>query len=161
MKGEEPSRENTAVTDQSQRKGIRYEYRQRVTYCHTNAEGHVSPEEFARLFGMVRELFGQDCIPRFCEEAGKSYILKTRSASYEYRQDFHFGDTITIRMVVAEVAGASFILAAEFLNATTGEVHAHGRQEIVYADMMGRPRRLPPELREVLTNAAVPAGEIG
>jgi len=136
-------------------KGMKYEYRERVTYCHTNAEGHVSPDEYARLFGMVRELFGLDYIPRFKAEAGRLYILKTRNAAYDYRRDFFFGDEMTIRMAVVEIAGASFTLEAEFINDLTGEVHTVGRQEIVYADMTGRPRRLSPELREVLNNLLV------
>ncbi|MBN1614605.1 MAG: thioesterase family protein [Deltaproteobacteria bacterium] len=135
--------------------GVKYEYRQRVTYCHTNAAGHVSPDEYARLFGMVREIFGLDSIPRFKEEAGKNYILKTRNATYEFHRDFFFGDLMNIRMAVVEIAGASFTLAAEFVNDATGDIHAKGCQEIIYADMAGRPRRLSPELREVLNGLIV------
>lgn len=155
MKSRDAIREEAAAAGEASQKGRRYEYRERVTYCHTNAEGHVSPDEYARLFGMVRELFGLDYIPRFKEEAGRLYILKTRNASYDYRRDFFFGDVITVCMAVVEIAGASFTLEAEFVNDATGEVHTVGRQEIVYADMTGRPRRLSPELREVLTGLLV------
>jgi acyl-CoA thioesterase FadM len=158
MKSRNVGEGETAVQEGPPDTGIRYEFRERVTYCHTNAEGHVSPDEYARLFGMVRELFGMDYIPRFKEEAGRLYILKTRNAAYDYRRDFFFGDVMNIRMAVVEIAGASFTLEAEFVNDQTGEVHTVGRQEIVYADMTGRPRRLSPELRGVLNSLLVAKG---
>ena len=46
--------------------------------------------------------------------------------------------------------GASFTMQAEFVNAVDGDIHAVGRQQIVYADMVGRPKRLPQELKELL-----------
>ena len=128
-----------------------YEQTVRVTFCNTNAEGNMSHDEYARLFGIVRELMGLDLIPGFKEDAGSRYLLKTKSASYEYRRDFRFGDTVRVRMGVAEVTGASFTLQAAFINAACGVVHAVGRQQIVFADMEGRPKRFPQELRELLT----------
>jgi len=128
----------------------RYEHTARVTFCNTNAEGNMSHDEYARLFGVVRELMGLELIPGFKEEAGNGYLLKTKNAFYAYRRDFRFGDTICVRMGVAELTGASFTLQAEFVNAIGGDIHAVGRQQIVYADMEGRPRRLPEELKELL-----------
>lgn len=128
----------------------RYEHEVRVTFCLTNAEGNMSHDEYTRLFGVVRELMGLDLIPGFKEEVGSRYLLKTKHAFYEYRRDFHFGDTIRVRIGVAEVTGASFTLQAEFINAASGEIHAMGRQQIVYADIEGHPRRLPQELKELL-----------
>jgi len=130
--------------------GPRYEHSVRVTFCQTNAEGNMSHDEYARLFGVVRELMGLDLIPGFKEEAGRRYLLKTKNASYQYRRDFYFGDTVQVRMGVAEVTGASFTMQAEFVNAACGDIHAVGRQQIVYADMEGHPRRLPKELKELL-----------
>jgi acyl-CoA thioesterase FadM len=127
-----------------------YEHTVRVTFCHTNAEGNMSHDDYARLFGVVRELMGLELIPRFKEEAGSRYLLKTKNAHYDYRYDFRFGDTIRVRMGVAEVTGASFTMQAEFINAVSGNIHAVGRQKIVYADIEGHPRRLPQELRKLL-----------
>jgi len=74
--------------------GRSYEHDVRVTFCMTNAEGNVNHHEYAWLFGMVRELFALDYIPDFRTEAGREYLLKTRSAAYEYVKDFYFGDVI-------------------------------------------------------------------
>ena len=128
----------------------KYEYETRVTFCQTNAEGNVSHDQYARLFGIVRERFGLDFIPNFAEEAGRKYLLKTRNASYEYEKDFVFGDVMKIRLWVDELNHASFTLAAEYINVATGEVHAHGRQWIVYTDITGKPRRIPEELKSII-----------
>ena len=128
----------------------KYEYETRVTFCQTNAEGNVSHDQYARLFGIVRERFGLDFIPKFAEEAGRKYLLKTRNASYEYEKDFVFGDFMKVRLWVDELNHASFALAAEYVNATTGEVHARGRQQIVYTDVTGKPRRIPEELKSII-----------
>ncbi|MBN1662416.1 MAG: thioesterase family protein [Deltaproteobacteria bacterium] len=130
--------------------GYKYEYETRVTFCLTNAEGNVSHDQYARLFGVVRELFGLDFIPGFAEEAGAKYLLKTRNAAYEYIKDFFFGDVMKIQLYVSELTGASFTLAADYIHAHTGEIHARGSQQIVYTDMTGRPRRIPDDLKTLI-----------
>ena len=127
-----------------------YKKEVRVTFCYTNAEGNVSHDQYARLFGEVRELFGLDFMPNFSEEAGKKYLLKTRDAYYQYLRDFYFGDTILIEMWVEEVRAASFILVANFINKKDKKVHVVAKQQIVYTDMSGRPKRIPEELKNLL-----------
>jgi acyl-CoA thioesterase FadM len=144
-----PSLENTPNTP------LTYEHRVRVAFCHTGAEGNVRHDEYARLFGETRELFGIDYLPRFRDEVGREFLLKTKTAAYEYRQDFFFGDTICVRMWVSRVGGASFQLEAAYVHEGTGAVHATGSQHIVYTDMLGKPRRLPGHYRQVLDFATV------
>lgn len=103
----------------------------RIIFGYTNAEGNMSQVEYARPFGVVRELMGLKLIPGFEEEAESRYLLKTKNAFDNYRRDFRFGDTIRVRMGVAEVTEASFTMQAEFVNAVGGELHAVGRQQIV------------------------------
>ncbi|MBN1829797.1 MAG: thioesterase family protein [Deltaproteobacteria bacterium] len=131
-------------------KQYHYEHDVRVTFCMTNAEGNVNHHEYARLFGKVRELFALDCIPNFQVEAGREYLLKTRNASYDYHRDFYFGDVIRIRLRIEALNHASLVLAGIYVNTATGEVHARGRQEIVYTDMNGKPRRFPEEMRKLM-----------
>jgi YbgC/YbaW family acyl-CoA thioester hydrolase len=133
--------------------GFKYEYEVRVTFCHTNAEGNVNHFEYPKLFGVCRELFGLDFIPNFATEAGHKYLLKTRSASYDYKKDFFFGDIMRIQLWVREMTHATLTLDAEFINAATGEVHARGSQQIVYTDMTGKPRRIPEHLKELMQPA--------
>jgi len=129
-----------------------YQYEERVTFRYTNAEGNVSHDKYAELFGVVREHFGMDYIPNFAKEAGHKYLLKTRNARYDYLKDFSFGDKIVIKMFVVGVTAATFTLRAEFINAETGEVHATGEQQIVFADMQGAPKKIPAELRSLLNS---------
>jgi acyl-CoA thioesterase FadM len=150
MKEIDPSNQTTPVSMNGRHQAVKYEHRLTVTFCHTNAEGNVSHDQYAKIFGIVRELFGLDFIPRFKEEAGRLYLLKTKNATYDYRRDFFFGDKMMIRMGVAEINGASFTLEAEFIHKGTGEVRATGRQQIVYTDMTGKPKRMPLELKALL-----------
>ncbi len=140
----------TLINGDSSGKLLKYEHQVRITFAETNAEGNVSHHEYAKIFGVVRELFALDFIPGFSTEAGREYLLKTRNASYEYEKDFYFGDTVTVRLWVREMSRASLTLEAEFVNAATGLVHARGRQQIVYTDMMGRPRRIPEEMASLI-----------
>lgn len=137
---------------------LKYEHQVRITFAETNAEGNVSHYEYAKIFGIVRELFALDFIPGFSAEAGREYLLKTRNASYEYEKDFYFGDTVNVRLWVREMSRASLTLEAEFVNAATGQVHARGSQQIVYTDMMGRPRRIPEEMASLI-RAAMPSAQ--
>lgn len=127
-------------------KGLHYEKAFRITFAETNAEGNMSHYEYAKYFGIVRELFAMDMVPNFIEDAGRKYLLKTRNASYKYMRDFFFGDMMTVRLRLGELNKASLKLEAEFINSDTNVVHATGVQEIVYTDLKGMPRRIPDEL---------------
>jgi acyl-CoA thioesterase FadM len=143
-----PSR---GVTNTKASKGpMLYEHKTVVTFGDTNAEGNMGHDRYASLFGKARELLALEFIPNFKNEAGKTFLLKTRSANYDYRRDFFFGDRISVRMTVTEVNHASFSLKAEFVNEETDAVHAVGEQLIAYADMNGKPVKLPKELKDLL-----------
>jgi len=130
-----------------------YMFDARVVFSFLSPEGNVSHIQYAKLFGDVRELFGLDVIPRFKEEVGKKYLLKTREAAFDLNKDFFFGDTIRVQMSVIEVNGASFRLKADFVNPKTGEVHASATQRIAFAGMDGRVARLPGEFKSLLRGA--------
>jgi len=129
---------------------LKYEHHHRVTFGDTNAEGNMSHDRYASLFGAIRELFALDFIPEFRESVGKVFLLKTKRASYEYEKDFFFGDRILIRMWVGEINHASFVMLAEYIHEESGAAHAKAEQLIVYTNMEGKPRRIPPELKELL-----------
>jgi len=133
---------------------ITCEHKTIVTFGDTNAEGNMGHDRYASLFGKVRELFALEFIPSFKEGAGKTFLLKTKSAKYDYLRDFFFGDRICVRMTVAEVNHASFVLKAEFVNEVTDAIHAVGEQLIAFADMKNKPVRLPKALKDILATAA-------
>ncbi|MES0336855.1 MAG: KR domain-containing protein, partial [Candidatus Magnetobacterium sp. LHC-1] len=127
-----------------------YDYKLRVTFGMTNAEGNVSHDIYASLFGSVRENLGLEYIPNFAKDVVSVYLLKTRNARYEYIKDLFFGDQVTVRMWVSEIKAYGFILESEYINVVTDEVHAIASQEIVYASRDGIPKELPIQFREIL-----------
>jgi acyl-CoA thioesterase FadM len=131
---------------------VKYKHDIRVVFSHLTPEGNVSHAQYPKIFGDVRELFAIDFIQSFTKDVGKKYLLKTRRASYEYKEDFCLGDTIQVQMYVSKVNGASFELCADFVCTSTEKVRAIGKQLIVFADMNGMPRRLPAEWKELLNS---------
>lgn len=124
-----------------------YKHVVRVNIGMTNRNGVVGHEQYAKIFGTARELFGLDRIPSFAEEAGKIYLLKTCEAQYKYFDNFVFGDVILAVIRVTEVNGASVCLQCSFVNKKTKKIHAVGKQLVAYADVSGKPKRLPFWLR--------------
>lgn len=142
------SEQNQPIT--KPKETLQYEKEFRITFADTNAEGNVSHHQYAKYFGIVRELFAMDCIPNFVKDAGHAYLLKTRNATYEYIKDFYFGDSMLVRLHVGELMSAGLTLEADFVNLATGDVHAHGCQQIVYTDTNGIPRRIPQDLKALI-----------
>ena len=84
-------------------KGLFYDYFVRITLEETNIEGTVSHDHFARLFGKARELFALEGVPEFTAEMGRTFLLQTCSASYEFKKNFHFGDIIVVRVRILRI----------------------------------------------------------
>ena len=131
----------------------KYEHKMKVTFCYLNPEGTLSHDQYATIFGIVRELFGLEYFPNFKEEVGKKYLLATSNASYQYRRPFFFADTLNVQMWVAEVGDTHFTLRADYVNDETREIHGKGEQKIVYTDLRGRPQPIPEEMRSLLRAA--------
>ncbi len=134
-------------------KGLFYDYFVRVTLGEINVEGTMSHDQFAKLFGKARELFALEGIPEFTKEMGRTFLLQTRSASYEFKKNFYFGDIIIVRVRILQVKNSSFEIGAEFIDAQTKEIRATGRQTIVYTNLKGLPLRIPDAFRVVLSRA--------
>lgn len=130
-----------------------YDHKVVVTFGMTNKNGVVGHDEYARMFGTARELFGLKMFPAFKEVVGVVYLLKTVCAEYREMKAFRFGDKLKLRMSVREVGKAGFILEALYLNSETMEVCAAGRQKIAYVGMDGKPRQIPPDIMCLLAAA--------
>lgn len=120
-----------------------FHYRFKVTFGLTNKEGVLSHENYAKLFGSVRELYGMSRIPRFQKNIGVLYLLKTNEAFYQHFGDCKFADELEVSMGMSNIAGASFYLNAVFIDKASKKLLAIGRQKIVYTDTTGKPMRLP------------------
>jgi len=137
-------------------KGLFYDYFLRITLAEINIEGTMSHDQFARIFGKARELFALECIPGFAASMGRVFLLQTCSASYEFKKSFRFGDLMITRMRVLHVGNSSFELGGEFINATTKEICATGKQVIIYTDLKSTPMNIPDNLRSILLDSLVP-----
>lgn len=136
-------------------KGAFYDYIVRITLAETNIEGTVSHHEFGRLFGKARELFILECFPEIAAEMGKSFLLQTRSASYDFQKSCRFGELLIVRLRTIRVGNTSFEIGAEFINAQTKETCAIGKQVIISTDLKGVPIQIPDRLRTFLLESLV------
>lgn len=124
-----------------------FEHEKIVTFNLTTQEMNVSHSKFPELFGVTRELYGLKHIPNFKTEVGNNYLLKTRNCSFFYLKDFHFGDTMKIKMGMTELNDISYNLIAGFF--CGDELRTIGFQKIVYTDMEGKPVKMPVELKQM------------
>ena len=132
-------------------KGAFYEYLIRITLAETNIEGTVSHDKYAGLFGKVRELFILEYLPEIAAEMGKTFLLQTRSASYEFKKNCRFGELMGVKLRALRIGNTSFEIGAEFINAQTEEVYATGRQVIISTNLKGEPIKIPDELQNILS----------
>ena len=131
---------------------MKFKYRIKITFAHLNPEGTVHHFEYARIFGIVRELFGLQVIPNFKEEIGREYLLVTKDAAYNYFRPFYFGDEMIVKMWVSQVKDDRFTLLAEFINEKDGKVYARGSQIIVHANLKGIPTSMPKKIKSAIEN---------
>lgn len=131
-------------------KGAFYDYIIRITLTETNIEGTVSHDEFARLFGKARELFILEYFPEIAAGMGKTFLLQTRSASYDFQKNCRFGELMTVRLRTLRVGNTSFEIGAEFINTQTNEIYTTGKQVIISTDLKGIPMKIPDRLRNSL-----------
>ena len=129
---------------------MKFAHKIKLTFCNLNPEGTLNHFEYARIFGMVRELFGLEVIPNFKEEIGRKYFLQTKDAFYNYFRPFYFGDEVLIKMWVSEVKDDRFILLGEFINEKKGKIHAEGKHTIVYTDLKGIPASIPEKIKSAI-----------
>ena len=135
-----------------------YEYERRVTFSMTTEEQNVSHAKFPELFGVIRENYAIDLLPDFRKDIGTKYLLKTRSASYLYLKDFHFGDTISMKMFVTEVNDVGYTLVCLFLKGN--EICTIGEQKIVYAGVNNMPQKMTPGMKFIYEAIKVTEEEI-
>jgi len=136
-------------------KGVFYDYVIRITLAETNIEGTVSHNEFGRLFGKVRELFILEYLPEVAAGMGKTFLLQTRSASYDFQKNCRFGELIIVRLRALRVGDTSFEIGVEFINAQTKETCTIGKQVIISTDLKGIPIKIPERLRNTLSEYLV------
>jgi acyl-CoA thioesterase FadM len=131
-----------------------YEFETTITFHLTTQEQNVNHAKIPELFGIARERFGLDNIPNFKTDIGTKYLLKTRTANYQYLKDFYFGEKMTIKMFVADIDDVSFTLIGLFFSDNTLKTIAE--QKIIYANMNNLPERMPTSFKNVIESALIP-----
>ncbi len=130
-----------------------YSLKTKVTFGLTDRTGDVGHDKIAGLFGTIREKYGLSHIPKFEEEAGKMFLLKTGGAIIEHYGAFSLGDDIITKINVVDVGGASFKLHGRFISKKTGELCATAVHEIAYTKLNGRPTAINPKFKFLLALA--------
>lgn len=131
-----------------------FDYKTTVTFHLTTQEQNVNHAKIPELFGIAREYFGLEMIPDFKQDVGSKYLLKTKTANYNYIKDFRFGEEITVRIFVTEVDDVSFSLIGLFIS--ENNLKAIGEQKIVYADMSNKPQRMPAPFKNMIETICIP-----
>jgi len=112
-----------------------------VTSVMTNAERNVNHDEYVKEFSRMIELF-------FLKREIKG-LVEVKEASYNYIQDFYFGDKMVFNLYVSEIGGDWIVFEVEFCD-EAGKLHAHGRQIVYFTEESGRRMSLSLETRGAL-----------
>jgi acyl-CoA thioester hydrolase len=132
----------------------------RVRYAETDAEGVVY---YANHFvymevGRVSYLRALGFDFGHLEHSGQGIVIT--EATCHYHAPARFDDQLIIRAWVENVRRSSFTFVYEIVHAEDKRLIAEGRTVQVFVDLHSmRPIRLPPEMRDILLAAAVPASD--
>ncbi len=130
----------------------------RVRYAETDAEGVVY---YANHFvymevGRVNYLRATGFEPNEWNDSDWGIVVS--EASCRYRSPARFDDLLVVRTWVEEVRLCSFTFAYEIVHGGEGRLIAEGRTVQVTVDLESmRPIRLPPSMRELLSEPCAPA----
>ncbi|MFA5358266.1 MAG: thioesterase family protein [Patescibacteria group bacterium] len=132
-----------------------FELKETITFHLTNAEGTLTHTQYPVLLSKAAEMmfvkkwsdFRQDA-KRFGEgrtDFGISTLFARRT-SYVYKKPFYFADEVLVKIRVVDSNSSTITIFVEFTNHTTGDVHADGVMEIVYANSNGELAEIPSAL---------------
>jgi acyl-CoA thioester hydrolase len=130
----------------------------RVRYAETDAEGVVY---YANHFvymevGRVNYLRALGFDPNEWNDSDWGIVVS--EASCRYRSPARFDDVLVVRTWVEDVRRSSFAFAYEIIHAGEGRLIAEGRTVQVTVDLESmRPIRLPPNMRELLSEPRAPS----
>ena len=123
--------------------GNKFIYYTNVTIGDTNLLKNMYFVNFFKIQGIVRELWVKDAVKDATESMNNGLILITKSASCNYYKDFYLYDNIRVEMQIKNIGKASGELVFYFYNSKSGELHAEGNQQIVFAGPGHKICRIP------------------
>jgi acyl-CoA thioesterase FadM len=102
------------------------------TYDDTNAVGNVYFANYVRWVGKARELFFNECMPRF-DLSTTSYYVLTRSFHHEFRREAKEFEDVLVRIKIAGNNRKFVTLRHEIISPLRG-ILGRGEQSIMFLD---------------------------
>lgn len=75
-------------------------------------------------------------------------IFVVTRAEVDYKSSVRYGDTIVLETSVTEKTGATLLFQHRITDKATGRLLVEGKIRMVCADLLVRPKRLPPGMAE-------------
>lgn len=128
-----------------------YDFDVRIAYADTDRMGVVYYANYLVLFerGRTELLRSLGMRYRDLEEKHRLFLPVTE-AHCEYFAPARYDDLIRVRTTIAELGKASMIFRYDILDPTTDKVLARGITKHAVVNLLWRPSRLPPDLRDLL-----------
>jgi acyl-CoA thioesterase FadM len=104
-----------------------------------------------KLAGIARELWVRDHVLGALDAMRHGLVLITREARCLYHKDFFLYDPIRLELWFENSRNASVDIHFAFYHDGTNELHAEGRQTIVFAGPDHKVCRMPDIFRSVIT----------
>ena len=120
----------------------------RVIFGDTDQMGIVYYANYLRYFESARAAYWRGLGKSYRDLEAWGVALPVIEAHCEYKKSAHYEDVIEVEVWVSEVRGASLRFAYRI--ARDGALLAEGYTRHAVTDKTGRPRALPPVLRETI-----------
>ena len=125
-------------------------HEQRVIFGDTDQMGVVYYANYLRYFEAARAAFLRSFGKSHADLDAWGVALPVIEAHCEYRMPARYEDLLHVRVVVGEVRGASLRFDYRVLRDSALLADGFTRHAVIGPD--GRPRRMPPEFRAIVTS---------
>ncbi len=133
----------------------------RVSYGETDAMGVMYYAEYLHLFERGRSEWIRAHGESYRAIEARGIYLPVREAHCRYRAPARYDDLLWLEIDLISLGRASLTFSYRLMEATKTQLLAEGSTQHAVVDGTGRPVRLPPWLRDMLTaghTQASPAG---
>jgi acyl-CoA thioester hydrolase len=132
--------------------------RVRVRYAETDRMGYAYYGTYFTWFevGRVEFLRERGVSYRDLEDSGT--FLPVAETSCRYLGPAHYDDELEVTTTLTSCGRSAIVFGASVSRTADGKLLAEGRTRLACAGLDGKPKRIPPELAELLAGAGVPEG---
>jgi len=123
----------------------------RIAYADTDRMGFIYYANYLVLFERARTEFFRSMGLRYRDlEEKQRLFMPAMEAQVQYISPGRYDDLIRIRTFISELGGAHLCFRYEVRNAETNQLLARGRTKHAVVNLLWKPTRIPPELRQTL-----------